>query len=145
MSKFHINKHGVPAPCKATKGKCPLGGDSGEENHFDSKQDAQKAADQINESQHGLLPGKIAGDDSGKMTKQQELMASLRDPNRQQQLVEKKTEESRKAHQEAEDAFKSADNPEDRRIAGYDLMNAEKDLKENEELLSNKKRELGKD
>ena len=25
MSRFHINKHGVPAPCKAQAGKCPLG------------------------------------------------------------------------------------------------------------------------
>ena len=26
MAKFHINKHGVPAPCKAKPGNCPLGG-----------------------------------------------------------------------------------------------------------------------
>lgn len=54
--KFHINKHGVPAPCKATKGNCPLGGASGNENHFDNAQDAQEFANQDNERQHGLLP-----------------------------------------------------------------------------------------
>lgn len=25
MSRFHVNKHGVPAPCKVKAGKCPLG------------------------------------------------------------------------------------------------------------------------
>ena len=53
MSKFHINKHGVPAPCKATKGNCPLGGD---EQHFDSQEAAQEYADKINADEHGYLP-----------------------------------------------------------------------------------------
>lgn len=41
MSKFHINKHGVPAPCRAKEGNCPLGG---EESHFKSQEDAQAHA-----------------------------------------------------------------------------------------------------
>ena len=53
MSKFHINKHGVPAPCKATKGNCPLGG---EERHFESQDAAQKYADKVNIEKHGYLP-----------------------------------------------------------------------------------------
>lgn len=57
MSKFHINKHGVPAPCKAIKGNCPLGGESGNENHFDTQEEAQEYADIENENEHGLLPG----------------------------------------------------------------------------------------
>lgn len=36
MAKFHINKNGVAAPCKATKGNCPYGGTTGNENHYDS-------------------------------------------------------------------------------------------------------------
>lgn len=52
--KFHINKHGVPAPCRATKGNCPLGGD---ESHFDSKEAAQEYADKVNAENHGTLPG----------------------------------------------------------------------------------------
>lgn len=52
-NKFHINKHGVPAPCKAKAGNCPLGG---EEQHFSNSQDAQDFANQQNEKQHGLLP-----------------------------------------------------------------------------------------
>lgn len=52
MSKFHINKHGVPAPCKATKGNCPLGGD---EQHFNSEEEAQAFINEQMESKHGLL------------------------------------------------------------------------------------------
>lgn len=54
MSKFHINKHGVPAPCKATKGNCPLGGD---EQHFNSEEEAQAFINNRMESEYGLLGG----------------------------------------------------------------------------------------
>lgn len=57
MSKFHINKHGVPAPCHAKEGNCPLGGSSGSENHFNNLEDAQKAADAINSQEFGILGG----------------------------------------------------------------------------------------
>ena len=57
MSKFHINKHGVPAPCKATKGNCPLGGADGSENHFDTVEEAQAFVDNKNAQEHGLIPG----------------------------------------------------------------------------------------
>lgn len=53
MSRFHINKHGVPAPCKAKPGNCPLGGD---DQHFKTKEEAQAYADKINEQKHSLLP-----------------------------------------------------------------------------------------
>lgn len=52
--KFHINKHGVPAPCKAKEGNCPLGGS---DTHYDTPEEAQVAADKANEAKHGLLPG----------------------------------------------------------------------------------------
>lgn len=55
MSKFHINKKGVPAPCKAKKGKCPLGGADGKQNHFDSVEEAQAFADQENEKEYGII------------------------------------------------------------------------------------------
>ena len=55
MTKFHINKHGVPAPCRAKKGNCPLGGADGQENHFDTVEEAQEAADRIMEESYGLL------------------------------------------------------------------------------------------
>ena len=55
MSKYHINKHGVPAPCRAKDGNCPLGGASGNENHFDNLADAEVAADKINEGKFGIL------------------------------------------------------------------------------------------
>lgn len=56
MSRFHINEDGNPAPCKSEKGDCPLEGRTYEENHFDSIEDAQRAADKLNESQYGILP-----------------------------------------------------------------------------------------
>lgn len=55
MSKFHINKHGVPAPCKATKGNCPLGGD---DQHFNNAEEAQAFIDSRMENEYGLLGGK---------------------------------------------------------------------------------------
>ena len=58
MSKFHINKHGVPAPCKATKGNCPYGGATGNENHYDSLEEAQATIDAMNEQEFGIL-GKL--------------------------------------------------------------------------------------
>lgn len=54
MTKFHINKHGVPAPCKAKAGNCPLGGS---EQHFDNIEEAQAYVDNQSEERHGLLPG----------------------------------------------------------------------------------------
>lgn len=54
MSKYHINKHGVPAVCRAKNGNCPLGGD---ESHFNTQEEAQEHADKINEQEHSLLPG----------------------------------------------------------------------------------------
>lgn len=53
MSRFHINKHGVPAPCKAKQGNCPFGGD---DQHFLSQEAAQAHADQINAQEFGVLP-----------------------------------------------------------------------------------------
>ena len=42
MSKFHINNHGVPAPCRVEKVNCPLGDD---EEHFDTFEETKKYAD----------------------------------------------------------------------------------------------------
>lgn len=54
MTKFHINKHGVPAPCRAKSGNCPLGG---MDSHYDTQEEAQAAVDTMNEEKHGILPG----------------------------------------------------------------------------------------
>lgn len=53
MSKFHINKKGVPAPCRATKGNCPFGGG---EQHYNTQEEAQLAADEANEVSYGYFP-----------------------------------------------------------------------------------------
>lgn len=67
MSKFHINKHGVPAPCKATKGNCPLGGEG---EHFNSEQEAQAFIDKTNEEKHGFLPGVAAASNDIQLSKE---------------------------------------------------------------------------
>ena len=56
MAKYHINSKDVPSPCRAVKGNCPFGGDSGSENHYNSIEEAQAAADKINRSEFGILP-----------------------------------------------------------------------------------------
>lgn len=60
MSKFHINKHGVPSPCRAQKGNCPYGG---EDTHFNTIEEAQEYADNENERKYSLLPS--SGGDGG--------------------------------------------------------------------------------
>lgn len=52
MTKYHINSHGVPAPCKAKPGNCPFGGD---DSHFDNIEDAQSYVDSVNEEEYGLV------------------------------------------------------------------------------------------
>ena len=52
MARYHIDKNGRPAICKATKRPCPLGG---VEAHFDSLEEAQVHVDKQNEAQFGLL------------------------------------------------------------------------------------------
>lgn len=46
--KYHIKKDGTPGVCHAENGKCPLGGDSGTENHFNSEAEAQTFIDNKN-------------------------------------------------------------------------------------------------
>lgn len=59
MTKFHINAKGVPAPCRAAKGNCPYGGASGVENHYDSMEEAQVAADKQLKEKYGVLPSAV--------------------------------------------------------------------------------------
>lgn len=53
MSRFHINKDGIPAPCKAKSGNCPLGNES---QHFTSEQEAQDYINDSSSEKYGLLP-----------------------------------------------------------------------------------------
>lgn len=52
MAKYHINKKGVPAVCRATSKPCPLGG---EEVHFGSKEEAEAFTQKKMKKEHGLL------------------------------------------------------------------------------------------
>lgn len=56
MTKYHINNHGVPAPCRAKKGNCPYGGSDGTENHFNTEEEAQVYAKKILEGEYNFLP-----------------------------------------------------------------------------------------
>lgn len=56
MTKFHINKHGVPAPCKAKKGRCPLGTSDA---HFESQEKAEEYIKNLSEEQFGLLGDEV--------------------------------------------------------------------------------------
>jgi len=54
MTKFHINKHGVPAICKAKSGNCPLGRNT---EHFSTREEASEHARKQSELEYGVLPG----------------------------------------------------------------------------------------
>lgn len=54
MTKYHIDKNGKPAICKATKRPCPLGGD---DVHFSTEHEAQAYIDNKNAGTHGVLAG----------------------------------------------------------------------------------------
>lgn len=54
MAKYHIDKNGMPAICKAKERPCPLGGD---DVHFDSFEEANVYAQQRLEEQYGILGG----------------------------------------------------------------------------------------
>lgn len=53
MTRFHINKDGIPAPCKAKLGNCPLGNES---QHFTTEKEAQDYIDNLSEEKYGMLP-----------------------------------------------------------------------------------------
>lgn len=52
--KFHISSNGTVGVCQARKGPCPLGGS---EYHFNTREEAQAAADKMHTEEFGLLPG----------------------------------------------------------------------------------------
>lgn len=50
--KYHINSKGLPAICRAQKGKCPFGGS---ESHYPTLEEAQSAADEKNKEKFGIF------------------------------------------------------------------------------------------
>lgn len=54
MAKYHINKNGEVSACRARTRPCPLGGDN---EHFDSKNEAMKFVEKKNKDKFGVLPG----------------------------------------------------------------------------------------
>lgn len=45
MPKYHVNDDGVAGVCRASKRPCKFGGATGQENHFESKEEAVKAGE----------------------------------------------------------------------------------------------------
>lgn len=66
MPKFHISRSGKPAQCNARKENCPFGGD---EQHYDSKQDAQRAVEENLEKKHMNLLSSSRGENKKTQSK----------------------------------------------------------------------------
>lgn len=54
-AKFHVNGKGEAGKCSASNGKCPFGGETGTENHYDTVEQAQAAAERQLSAQHGAV------------------------------------------------------------------------------------------
>lgn len=55
MARYHINNADEVGVCKAGKESCPFGGESGEENHYSSQEEARQEAEKRLEEKHGLV------------------------------------------------------------------------------------------
>lgn len=54
--KYHIDKNGNPAVCRAVKRPCPLGGD---DVHFATEKEAQDYADNLHKQEFGIISNEI--------------------------------------------------------------------------------------
>lgn len=55
MARYHINNSDEVGKCKASKEGCPFGGETGEENHYNDPEEAQREAENRLEKKHGLI------------------------------------------------------------------------------------------
>lgn len=158
MAKYHINKHGVPAVCRATKGNCPLGGSDGNENHFDSAEEAQAYIDNENEKLYGLVgKTKIALTKEESFDKTMELLVESNSSYEEDILEGEEDSYSNlygwspgySGHHEGvaeivitQDTLKNAARSlEDYKFEGF-LVSAQKEYDENLEILKNNQSEL---
>lgn len=72
LTKYHIDKNGVPAICRATKRPCPLGGP---EAHFDSIEEAEEFIQEEFKKNFGLIG--TQGDNVFKLTEELEKQKEL--------------------------------------------------------------------
>lgn len=110
MTKFHINKHGVPAPCHAKEGNCPLGGS---DSHFNTRDEAQAHINEVNEEKFGLMP---------ELNKNQSTEAETINKIQKAMKDGKLEVEFKKGSEEAKWALKYRDNF---RAKGYDIFTAD--------------------
>lgn len=72
LTKYHIDKNGVPAICRATKRPCPLGGS---EAHFDTKEEAEEFIQEEFKKNFDLIG--TQGDNVFKLTEELEKQKEL--------------------------------------------------------------------
>lgn len=104
MSKFHINKHGVPAPCRAKPGNCPLGGEG---EHFNSREEAEEFVKEENESRYGIL-GSLSPQafTDRKVARKREKLQELEDEKIDLMRMKAKTDEKVRAYNEKDEIDK---------------------------------------
>lgn len=51
--RYHVNPGGEDGPCNAGDGNCPFGGDSGDDRHFDTPEEAKAFAEKENKERYG--------------------------------------------------------------------------------------------
>ena len=56
--RYHINKDFEAKPCRVKTGRCPFGGATGNENHFDTLAEARKNAEILIERKHSVVSSK---------------------------------------------------------------------------------------
>lgn len=72
MIRYHINNTGNITKCRATKEKCPFGGDTGTEEHFDTREDARAHYEsKMKESSLTVLQKKTPNANNKKTTKEE--------------------------------------------------------------------------
>lgn len=72
MAKYHISADGTPGLCRATVGKCPLGGEG---EHYSSEQEAYEASQKIMESNSQMFTsGEDVSPEDTKLTKEMETL-----------------------------------------------------------------------
>lgn len=75
--KYHINGQGEVKNCTATKEKCPFGGETGNENHFLSKKEAEIELQSRLKDTYGHLQGVMRKETKNSFDKDKEKISDL--------------------------------------------------------------------
>jgi len=100
LSKFHINKNGVPALCRAKNGNCPLG------KHYETEKEAQKIADKMHQERFGILGSNLEEEKKNEDSPRQTKVSSNQDGDKSKKVRETKEKRNRDNSRKAEENFK---------------------------------------